>query len=104
MLGAWMTLFVGILTLVILAKKVEELILMQDPSILNFSKPLSDQDRADLIPIHFQERNFIFGIQILGVNPATETVGQRGLPLDIGRFLVVKEQEGEKEEHELIDC
>lgn len=104
MLGAWMTLIVCLLTLVILTKKAEELILMDNPSILNFSKPMSDQDRQDLVPIHFSEKNFIFGIQVLGVNPSTETVGQRGLPLDIGRFMVVLEQEGEKEEHELVDC
>ena len=85
-----MTLIVCLLTLVILTKKVEELILMDDPSILNFSKPLSDQDRKDLVPIDFAARNFIFGIQVLGVDPETEVVGQRGLPLEIGRFLVVR--------------
>ncbi len=40
-----MTVVAYFFTLVIMMIKVEEMLLMDDPSIQSFSKPLSDEDR-----------------------------------------------------------
>ena len=42
LLGACLTVVAIIFTLIMLTLKVEEIFLMEDPSIQNFSKPLSD--------------------------------------------------------------
>ena len=62
------------LTIVIMVQKVSEIFMMQDPSIQNFSRPMSDLDREAIAPVNFEDHHFVFGLQVVGLDLVTEEV------------------------------
>jgi len=87
-----------------MVQKVQEIFLMEDPSIQNFSKPLSDDERLELTPVNFEDHRFIFGLQVVGLDPTTEEVTMRGLPPEVGSFHIRSESNEESTKNALHDC
>ena len=55
---------------------ITEVILMNDPQIISFSKPLSSSDKEELIPVSFKEYDYVLAFKI-----------EQPLPIEIGRIL-----------------
>ena len=51
------------LTLVLVYRAVKEIIIMEDPELKEFTKPLQASDREELVPVIGSDYDFIFMIQ-----------------------------------------
>ena len=61
LLGGIITMGVYALTLVLVVRAVTEIIYMQDPSLTEYSKPLTLEERADWVPLSHKDFNFMIG-------------------------------------------
>ena len=50
------------LTLVMVVRAVKEMVLMEEPTLSEFAKPLELSDRIELAPVKFSDYDFIFMI------------------------------------------
>lgn len=50
------------LTLVLVVRVVNEMVMMKEPTLREFSKPLQLEDRKELIPVRFSDYDLIFMI------------------------------------------
>ena len=82
-LGGILTLVVKALTLIMLLRAVEELVFMRDPLVLNQTKPIPMADRADVVPIKFNEYEYVIAINFAIINSASGAITYR-MPDEIG--------------------
>ena len=61
-LGGIFTLIMYVLTIVLVIRSVEEIVLMRDPVLREYSKLLNPEDRAELIPVRLEAYDFVFGL------------------------------------------
>ena len=64
MLGGVLTLVVKALTLIMLIRAVEELVYMKEPQVLNQTKPIPLADRADVVPLKFNDYKYVLAVKI----------------------------------------
>ena len=67
-LGGILSIFVYVLTFIMLIKACEELILMEDPTTINQTKPLTLEDKADIIPLNFEDYKYVIAFQLITLN------------------------------------
>ena len=58
-LGGIFTLMAQTLTGVLIVTALQEIIFMDDPHIINYSKPLSPSRREQLLPVGFKKYNYV---------------------------------------------
>ena len=59
-IGGILTILVQVLTLVMVIQAVQELMLMQDPQIINYSKDVNTQEEiSELIPLNFGDYDYV---------------------------------------------
>ena len=96
------------LTLVLIYRAVKEMIIMDDPVLTEFTKPLQISDRKELVPVIGSDYDFIFMV-------SPEITSRKTLELvslaefsDIAGFRVVQSFQGKEGVHYiengLIDC
>ena len=61
-LGGVCSLLVKTLTLVMLVVLLKSMVLMEDPEIVSFSRPLKTSEKDDLGNLNFQDEGVIFGM------------------------------------------
>ena len=93
-LGGIITVAVYALTLILIVKSAEEILLMQDPKITAFSKPLNLEERAELVPVAHDDYDFVFGFYV-----------SLGIPPEIGTWIVANTNSKELySASSLLDC
>ena len=58
-IGGIFTLLMQGLTLVMVIYAVQNLFIMTDPVILNYTKPLTPQDKSKLVPLKFDDYDYV---------------------------------------------
>ena len=62
--GGMLSLMVSIMTIIMIYQAIIELIYMNEPIIKNISKPLTKEEKADLIPVKLNDYNYVLAVQI----------------------------------------
>ena len=65
---------------------------------------MSDEERLEVAPVNFEDHRFIFGLQVVGLDPQTEEVKMRGLPPEVGAFVVKSGTKDASSSNTLHDC
>ena len=107
-LGGVLSIIVYGLTLILAIRAMQEILMMDEPSLTEYEKPLSLSDRAELGPIRGNDYEFIFALIIEIEDLATEEE-TFGIPPEVGKFRIIKETNQEKGEDieefaDFIDC
>ena len=63
-IGGILSVLVQGMTLVMMITAITELVLMKEPKISSFDKPLTTDDRKSIVPINFEEFDYVIAIQI----------------------------------------
>mmetsp|Transcript_19717 Transcript_19717/g.26670 ORF Transcript_19717/g.26670 Transcript_19717/m.26670 type:complete len:104 (+) Transcript_19717:9-320(+) len=61
-LGGVLTILVYTLTLILVVKSGEEIVKMADPTLKEYSQPLTNSVRQELVPLNFADYGFVIGI------------------------------------------
>ena len=86
--GGVVSLSVCLLTLVLAINTTIELILMNDPTVTEYLKPLSSEDRSALIPVSGSDYDFVFAIEIVVKDDDGNETANPVIPSDIGKLTV----------------
>lgn len=70
-----MTLIVQGFTIALVLIAVQELILMEDPEIQNFTIPLNKENKAELVPLEFGDYDYVLAFSISRPLPPPEVGG-----------------------------
>ena len=70
-LGGIFSILVNVMTLIMMIRACEELVYMDDPTIINQTKPLTNTEKADLIPIKFDRFDFVVAFQTFVIEQET---------------------------------
>ena len=108
--GGAITLVVYALTLVTIVKAAQELYLMEDPVLAAFTKPITLEERADLVPLLHDDYGFVLGVSVEATHKTTDA--KVSIPPEIGRWTIVNveknkgvEDGAEKYEYvNFVDC
>ena len=68
--GGLLSLLSLALTLVLVVRAVNEMVVMEEPTLTEFSKPLQMEDRKELVPVRFSDFDliFMFIFEVVGDN------------------------------------
>ena len=69
MLGGVLSIGVKVLTIVLSISAFQEVILMEEPIITNYSRPLSLDDREELGPFNFADQGYVIAVSMFAVSP-----------------------------------
>ena len=69
MLGGVLSIGVKVLTIVLAISAFQEVILMEEPIITNYSRPLSLDDREELGAFNFADQGYIIAVDMFAVSP-----------------------------------
>ena len=73
------------LTLVMVIRAVEELFLMNDPLITNYSQPLTPEEKSKLVPLNFDDYGYVLAFKLIFKDKTTgEKKPFMELPQEIG--------------------
>ena len=56
------------MTIVLSISAFKEVILMEEPMITNYSRPLTPNDREELGPFHFADYNYVIAVDFIATN------------------------------------
>ena len=62
-IGGILSLLVKGFTAALVFMSLQELVLMEDPQIRNYTRPLSKKGREELIPVKFSEYDYILAVE-----------------------------------------
>ena len=62
-IGGLLSLLSLAMTLVLVVKAVNEMVVMEEPTLKQFSKPLQMVDRKELVPVRFSDYDLIFMLE-----------------------------------------
>ena len=63
-IGGILTLLMQGLTLVMVIQAVQDLVHMTDPVILNYTKSLTPKEKSDLVPLKFDDYDYIIAFKV----------------------------------------
>ena len=89
--GGLVTFCVYALTMVLVIKNVREIFLMQDPTLSEYSEPLTLDDRAEWVPLNHKDFNFVLGVvtRVYGnKTDDSEDTKPYPLPREVGTWFV----------------
>ena len=97
-LGGFCTLLLQLLTAVMIYKAIEEVLLMNDPTITSFTKPLTTAARKDLIPVKLDDNNYVIAAQA--------SLPSGSMPPGFARFVatVVNVETNDETTAEFVNC
>ena len=67
-IGGILTLFVQVLSLVMVIQAIDELYVMRDPLITNYAQPLTKEQRSQLIPMKFDDYGYVLAFKLTVVD------------------------------------
>ena len=70
-IGGILTLMVQLLTLVMAIRAYEEVVMMNDPRIINYTKPVGSEEISDLLPLKFDDSDFVIAFKASVTNKRT---------------------------------
>ena len=83
-LGGILSLFIYVLTFMMLIRAFKELILMEDPTTINQAKPLTLEDKAHIIPLNFEDYKYVIAFQITTLNYGSGMFTSLEIPPEVG--------------------
>ena len=96
-LGGIITIGVYVLTLVLVVKAVTEIIYIQDPSLTEYTKPLTLEERADWVPLSHKDFNFMIGFATTVFRADGKGQGEFGIPPELGAFFISQSHSSDKQ-------
>ena len=81
---------------------VQEIVLMDDPQISSYDKPLSMDERSDLVPLKLDDYDFVIGIKmfVVGENGYLRD----GIPPEVGSIIAYMEENDTITKLSLTNC
>ena len=62
--GGTVTLAIYVMTLILIVKSAQEIFIMKDPVLTEFTKALNLEERADLVPILQEDYDLVVGFSV----------------------------------------
>ena len=84
--GGTVTLAIYALTLILIVKSAQEIFIMKDPDLTEFTKALNREERADLVPILHEDYDLVVGFTVDVENFHTRE--KASIPPEIGRWTI----------------
>ena len=72
--------------LYLIATSLHEMVFMNDPEIVNFTKPLSVTDKKELAPLRFDEYNYILAVKVDVYDFKAGKYAKSPIPEAVGSF------------------
>ena len=93
MLGGVLSIAVKILTIVLSISAFQEVILMEEPLITNYSRPMSLGDRDELGSFQLADHRYIIAVEMFAITPKRSGVK---VPAEYGTMFATVNKETEK--------
>ena len=103
-IGGILTIATFIFTLIMSFKAIEELFVMHDPKLIEYTRKLTLDERIEMRPVSASDFDFIFGFSVLVTN---KTSGEErySIPTEVGTFVAATQKvEGEPVYTPLKNC
>ena len=85
-LGGILTLMVQALTASLMLGALREMFLMENPKIHNYAKPLSKEERAELVPLSLEDYNYVLAFKTDNYSYKSSQFEGAPIPLEVGRI------------------
>lgn len=79
-LGGFCSVTIRVLTLIMVVIALKSMLLMEDPEIISFARPLSRQEKLDLGKVNLAEKGLLFGL-LVSINGKLAEI-----PPEVGRL------------------
>ena len=83
--GGIITLTIQALTLIMVYRVIHELIAMEQPQVINYEMPITKKDRAEHIPLKFEEFNYIIAVKFWVTHKITHE--KTMIPPEVGELI-----------------
>ena len=94
-LGGLLTIMTQSLTAVLIYKALFEVIFMEEPEIVSYSKPLTKDEKGDLSPLHFGEYDYVLAFEQKIWDFENATWIEERIPREVGKILASQQDEDE---------
>ena len=102
-LGGAISILVYILTLSLTITAISELVSMREPTLTDYTKPMTKEDRQQLFPIRGSDYDFIFAVEVVVRDNSGHETSDPYIPPEVG-FLSVGTNDDSDSDYELKNC
>ena len=76
-----------VMILYLAGESIYEMFFMKDPEFVTYTKPLSKEEKLDLVPLKFDDFNYVIGIRTNIWDIEEQSWKQTSLPAEVGMII-----------------